>query len=79
MSLSYGQICTIFFTHTVSTIWLHAQFSVGHVLMVSNEDKAESQAVWKVLIGSNHYVFNQYILLETACDFMLGDSDMLRQ
>lgn len=52
---------------------------LGHVLMVSNEDKAESQAVWKILIGSNHYVFKQYILLETACDFVLGDSDMLKQ
>lgn len=45
----------------------------------SNEDKAGSQAVWKVLIDSHHYVFNQYILLETACDYTLADNDTLKQ
>lgn len=47
--------------------------------LTSKGDKAGSQAVWKDLLGSHHHVFNQDILLETACDFMLEDSDMLKQ
>lgn len=46
---------------------------------MSKGDKAGSQAVWKDLLDSHHHVFIQDILLETACDFMLEDSDMLKQ
>lgn len=43
--------------------------------LLSKGDKAESQAVWKILLESHHHVFKQCIMFETACDFMLEDEN----